>query len=160
MVQTTHDEIRCYANPKAVYASVGLVFILALAGLSGIFSGDKLSTELSVPFSILFVILALWILTHPKSYISVDKTNNTFRSSTFCFRVWDIPISTITRIGTRGTFAGALTIMTITYRKSNGNEKTVNCGSKQTFDKVSLQKVLDALVKINLKLHIPPELRK
>jgi hypothetical protein len=41
MAEGAHEEIRSYANPKAVYASVGLMFILALVGLSGIFSEDK-----------------------------------------------------------------------------------------------------------------------
>jgi hypothetical protein len=116
-----HDEIGCYASLKAVYASAGLMLLLALSSLSLAFNGDKLAIELSIFFFAIFIIFALWLLTHTKSYISVDKTSNTFLTSTFGFRVWDIPISTITRIGTRGTFAGALTIMTITYRKSNGN---------------------------------------
>ena len=153
------DEIKCYANPKAVYASGGLMFILALAGLSGIFSPDKLSAELSALFSILFLGLALWILMHPKSYISVDKTVGVFRSFAFGFRSREIPISAITHIGVRGTFLGAMAVMTITYRNPSGKEVTVRSVSKQSYDKASFHKVMDAISELNPRLRIPTELR-
>jgi len=51
MAEITHEEVRSYANPNTVYASAGLLFILAFAGLSGSFSGNGLSTDLSVLFS-------------------------------------------------------------------------------------------------------------
>jgi len=159
MADITHEEVRSYANPKAVYASAGLMFILALAGLSEIFGGDKLSTAVSVPFSILFLILAIWILTHPKSYISVDKTDGVFRSSAFGFRSRVIPISAITHIGTRSTYLGAMTVMTITYRKPSGREVTVRSVSKQSYDKASFHKVMDAIAELHPKLHIPAELK-
>jgi hypothetical protein len=159
MAQTTHDEIRCCANPKAVYASAGPMFILAFAGLSGSFSGNGLSTDLSVLFSTLLMILAVWILMHPKSFISVDKTDGVFRSRIFGVRSREIPISAITRIGTRGTFLGAMTVMTITYRKPTGKEVTVRSVSKQSYDKASFHKVMDAIAELNPKLHIPTELK-
>jgi hypothetical protein len=140
-----------------VYASVGLLLILAVAGLSGGFGGG-ISTDLSVAFSVLLMVVAVWIILHPKSYISVDKTDSIFRSYVFGFVSHEIPISSITDIGTTGSFLGALKIITITYRKSNGTEKTVRVGSKQTYNKVSLLKVLHYLVEINPKLHIPSEL--
>ena len=159
MVAGAHEEIRSCANTKTVYASAGLMFILALAGLSGGFSSNGLSTYLSVLFSILLMVLALWILTHPKSYISVDKTDGVFRSRIFGFRSREIPIAAITHIGIRGTFLGAMNVMTITYRKPNGKEVTVRSVSKQSFDKASFQKVMYTLVELNPKLHIPTELK-
>jgi len=105
------------------------------------------------------MILAVWILMHPKSLISVDKTDGVFRSRIFGVRSREIPISAITRIGTRGTFLGAMTVMTITYRKPTGKEVTVRSVSKQSYDKASFHKVMDAIAELNPKLHIPTELK-
>ena len=96
---------------------------------------------------------------HPKSYISVEKPVGVFRSFAFGFRSREIPISAITHIGIRGTFLGVMAVMTITYRKPNGKEVTVRSVSKQSYDKASFHKVMDAITELNPKLTIPAELR-
>jgi len=153
-----HDEVTCYANLKTVYASAGLLFILAIAGLSGSFGGG-IFADLSLAFSILLVAVAAWIILHPKSYVSVDKTDGVFRSRVFGFASHEIPISAITHIGTRGTFLGAMSVMTITYRKFDGKTVTVRSVSKQSYDKASFRNVMDAITELNPKLTIPAELR-
>jgi hypothetical protein len=157
MKKGDHDEITCYANPKTVCASAGLLFILAIAGLSEGFGGGVFA-DLSVAFSILLAAVAAWITLHPKSYISVDKTDGVFRSRVFGFASREIPISAITHIGTRGTFLGAMSIMTITYRKSDGKTVTVRSISKQSYDKASFRNVMNAITELNPKLTIPTEL--
>ena len=56
-------------------------------------------------------------------------------------------------------FLGAMTVMTITYRKLAGKEVTVRSVSKQSYDKASFHKVMDAIAELNPKLYIPPELK-
>ena len=77
----------------------------------------------------------------------------------FGFKSREIPVSAITHIGTRGTFLGAMSVMTITYRKPDGKEVTVRSVSKQSYDKVSFHKVMDAIAELNPKLQIPAELK-
>jgi hypothetical protein len=52
-----------------------------------------------------------------------------------------------------------MTVMTITYRKLAGKEVTVRSVSKQSYDKASFHKVMDAIAELNPKLHIPAELK-
>ena len=153
-----HDEIKCYASSKAVYVFAGMMFLLALAGLSAGFGDGPFYAQLPALFSGILVLVGLWILIHPKSYISIDKTDGMLRSSVFGFKTWEIPISSITRIETAGSFLGAIKIITISHRKPNGVERTVRAGSKQTYDKASLHKVLRGLVEVNPTLHMPSDL--
>lgn len=96
---------------------------------------------------------------HPQAYIAVDKSRGVFVWYAFGFKSREIPVSAITHIGTRGTFLGAMTVMTITYRKPTGKEVTVRSVSKQSYDKASFHKVMDAIAELNPKLHIPAELK-
>jgi hypothetical protein len=151
-MESNHNEIRAYTKPKAAYAFVGLLLFLAASGLS---VGPS---PFPIALSTILVVVALWILNHPRSYISIDRDNNVMKSFVFGIKNWEVPISTITNIGTNGTFLGAIKIMIISYRKFNGEEKTVRAGSIQAIDKASLHKVLQALGEMKPSLHIPTEL--
>lgn len=154
-----NNEIRSYADKRLVN---GLISIMAAYPLVAFFVAILNGRFLKV-WPVIFVIsMALWVLwiaSRRGTFIAVDSQRALLRASAFFLRPREIPIPLITHVGISGMF-GLWTVMDITYQKSDGSKKTVGCGAKETLDKVTFQKVLDAIVAINPTLHIPPELRK
>jgi len=106
------------------------------------------------------VAIFIWYMQRKYAYIAVDLEKNTLNAASFFgLPSKKIPISTINHIGTKGMYAGGMTVMTITYILPDGKMKKVLCGGKESLD-ANFQKILDALVEINPKLHVPAELRK
>ena len=151
-------EIRCYGRPRVAN---GLVLVIA-AGLSlmvaaGMLEGNYTSalTVAAIGYS---AISLVWIASRHGTFIAVDPDAKTLRASNFFMRTRPIPIDSITRIGTRGMFVGAVTEIEITYRESDGRRKTVGYGTKNFLDRKDLKRVFDALVTINPSLRVPNEL--
>jgi hypothetical protein len=151
-------EIRCYGKPRVAN---GLVLVIA-AGLSlmvgsGLLEGNY-TAALAVAAIGYFAVSLVWIGSRHGTFIAVDPDTKTLRASNFFIRTRPIPIDSITRIGTRGMFVGAVTEIEITYRESDGRRKTVGYGTKSFLDRKDLKRVFDALVAINPSLRVPNEL--
>src|SRR5215471_13504580 len=118
-------EIRCYGNSKVVNGLVGLMVAgFSLMLVAGILVGNYYVVLLlgSTIYPALFL---LWLASRRGNFIAVDPHLKTLRASNFFIKTRRIPISSITRIGTRGIFVGAATLIEVTYRKPNGREKTL-----------------------------------
>jgi len=100
----------------------------------------------------------LWVASRYGTFIAVDPDSKTLRAANFFIPTKSIPIASITHIGTRGMFVGAVTEIEITYREPDGRRKTVGYGTKNFLDRKDLKGVFDALVTINPNLHVPNEL--
>jgi hypothetical protein len=153
-------EIRCYGRP---HVANGLVLVIAIGLLlmvvAGVLDGNYFGT-LTVAVTGYFVLGVVWLASRRGTFIAVDPNTKTLRASNFFFRTKPIPIDSITHIGTRGMFVGAATEIEITYRKQNGQQKTVGYGTKTFFNHKDLRKLLDAIVSMNAALSVPAELRK
>jgi hypothetical protein len=154
-----NKEIRCYGNHRVANGLVGLMaggFSLMILG--GLLVGNYFVALLfgSIVYPALFL---LWYALRRGSFIAVDLDLKTLQASNFFIRTRGIPISSITRIDTRGIFAGAATLIEVTYRRPNGPEKTVGYGTTNFLNHADLRKLLDAIVDINSHLRIPSELR-
>ncbi len=151
-------EIRCYGSPKVAN---GFVFVIAaglfLMVISGIIEGNYVSA-LTVAAIGYTAVSLIWIASRHGTFIAVDPDTKILRASNFFIRTKQIPIVSITHIGTRGMFVGAATEIEITYRKPNGLQKTVGYGTKNFLNPKDLKRVLDALAEINPRLHVPKEL--
>jgi hypothetical protein len=157
---TANNEIRSYLNPSNGNITfgafgVGFLFLQLIA-----ISNGRFLKKLPVFLLIYPAIALVWYAQRKSTYIAVDLDKQTLNgSAVFFLPVRKIPIASITHIGTRGMYLGGLTVMAITYISPNGKKKTVGVGAKQTLDEVQFQKILDALVELNPKLHVPSELR-
>ena len=135
------------------------MLLMLLSSLSLWFDSVRYSPEATIFFSLVFALLALWVFMHPQAYIAVDKARGVFLGYEFGFKSREIPIAAITQIGIRGTFLGAMNVMTITYRKPDGKIVTIRSVSKQSYDKASFRNVMNAMTELNPRLTIPAELR-
>jgi hypothetical protein len=154
------DEIRCYGKPKALKGIV-LIMLLYPTILSIVsISNGRFFKVFWLPALIFFLIWLFWYTSRWGTYVVVNTRRETLSASNFFIKMKEIPIAAITRIGTRGMFVGAATIVEITYIKPNGKKQTLGYSTTNYLDHANLKKVLEALVSINPKLTIPPELRK
>ena len=69
-----------------------------------------------------------------------------------------IPLSSIVSLNTRGTFAGLLTEISLTYRDKDGTLRTIGTMNKQSLKKSEMQKFLTTLRSANRNITIPQEL--
>jgi hypothetical protein len=154
-----NKEIRCYGNNRVANGLIGIMVggfsVMLLAGV--VVGNYYVSVVLGV--CIYPLLWLLWYASRRGTFIVVDLGRRTLQGSNCFIRTRRIPIKAITRIGTRGMFAGAATEIEIIYREPNGREKTVGYGTTNFLDHQDLQKLLDAIVAINPLLHIPSELR-
>jgi hypothetical protein len=155
---TTSQQIKCYGSSKVVNGWFGIMaaypaVMLVITVANGRF--------FQVWPALLFAAFALWLWWHASrrgTYIAVDQRTRRIFGSNLFIRSRDIPIDAITGISTRQIFAGLATETEVTYRKSNGRQKTVGYGTTNFLDHVCLRRILDAIVAMNPKLRIPPEL--
>ena len=150
--------MRCYGSPKVANGFVLVIAAgLSLMVVSGVLEGNYRSalTVAAIGYS---VISLIWIASRHGTFIAVDPGARTLQASNFFIRTSAIPIDTITHIGTRGMFAGAVAEIEITYRQSDGRKKTVGYGTKNFLDPKDLKRFFDALIRINPGLRIPNEL--
>jgi RsiW-degrading membrane proteinase PrsW (M82 family) len=157
---SANKEVRAYmksSNANIAFGGMGICFVVLQ--LIAISSGTFTKT-LPIFLAIYVILGVVWYVQRKGVYIAVDMDKETLNGARFFgLPPKEIPIASIIRIGTRGMFVGGLTVMTVTYLLPSGKEKTVNAGGKQSFYAVQFQKILDALVEINPKIHIPSELR-
>jgi hypothetical protein len=69
-----------------------------------------------------------------------------------------IPLSDIVRLNARGTFAGLMTEITLTYRDKSGTLRTIGTMNKQSLKKREMKKFIDTLRSANPSIAIPQEL--
>jgi hypothetical protein len=153
------NEIRSYAYSSVMNVAIGIFSLYPVILLIVSVGNGSVSVVWPTIAAIAAAIVVLWIVSRRGAYISINTTDKTLSSAVFGLKTRSIAISSITHIGTRGAFGG-WTVMQITYRQSNGKERTGGYGAKQTLERKSFQEILDALVNINPNLHIPSELRK
>jgi hypothetical protein len=152
------NEIRCYGNPKVANGLVGVMTAgFSLMFLAGILVGNY-SVVLSLGGAVYPALFLLWFASRRGTFIAVDLQLETLQASNFFIRTRKIPIDSITRIGTRGIFVGAATLIEVTYNTTDGREKTLGYGTTNFLNHHGLRRVFDAIVAINPRLHIPSEL--
>jgi hypothetical protein len=160
ITMSASNEIRSYissSNTNVVFGGMGICFVaLQIISLArGLFT-----KTLPIYLVIYAVIAVIWYTQRRNAYMAVDLDKKTLSGIPFFFLLRKkIPITSITHIGTRRMFAGGMTVMTVTYTLPDGKKSTVNAGAKQSFDPISFHEILKAIIKINPKLQIPPELR-
>jgi hypothetical protein len=158
-MKTTKNEIRSYLksyNSAFGFGGIGACFLLFQ--IIAISNGRFFKT-LPAFLLIYLVIGFAWYIQRKVEYIAIDLEQKTLNSISFLgLPRRKIPVASMTHIGTRGMFAGGLTVMTITYTLPDGKKGTVNAGGKESLDS-NFEKILDTLVEMNPNLHIPPELR-
>jgi hypothetical protein len=113
-----------------------------------------------LPALVFFFIWLFWYTSRRGTYIQVNTARKTLSASNFFIKTKEIPIGSITHIGTRGMYVGAATLIQITYEKPSGRTQTLGYSRTNYLDHTNLKKILEALVSINPKLTIPSELRK
>jgi len=159
-MNTKDNEIRSYLKSSNTDITFGAFAIFAFVIQLIAASNGRFLKTLAI-FLLIYAALALiWYAQRRSTYIAVNfKKESLDAVATFFLPRRSIPIASIVHIGTRGMFAGGLTVMAVTYILPNGRKKTVNVGGKESLDQ-NFGKILDALVAINPKLDIPAELRK
>jgi hypothetical protein len=151
-------EIRCYGNPRVINGFAGVMAIYPVVAIFVSVLNGRVFLVSWLPFVFLIGIFQLWYASLHGTFIGVDLDSELLIASNWFIRTKPVPIGSITRLGTRGMFAGAATEVEITYRKPSGREKTVGYGTTTFLNPKELRRVLDALVKINPSVHIPHEL--
>jgi len=154
------DEIRCHGNPRALKGLVLLMLLYPIILTIVSVSNGRFFKVFWLPALVLFLIWLFWYTSRWGTYVAVNTRRETLYASNFFVKMREIPIAAITRIGTRGMFVGEATIVEITYIKPIGKKQTLGYSTTNYLDHANLKKILEALVSINPKLTIPPELRK
>jgi hypothetical protein len=103
------------------------------------------------------VLALLWVGFARGTYVEIDAKNNLYRTSGF-FMKKAIPLSSIVSLNTRGTFAGLMTEISLTYRDKDGTLRTIGTMNKQSLKKSEMQKFLTTLLSANPNVSIPQEL--
>jgi hypothetical protein len=152
------NEVKSYVRSRIVNGLIGIMAAYPLVMIVvSIFNG-----RVVIVWPIIVIVsLALWLLwiaARRGTFIAINLQRGVLRGSAFFLKPREIPIASITHVGTSGMFGG-WTVMEVTYQRPDGSKKTVGFGAKETLDKVSFEQILDALVRINPNLRIPPELR-
>jgi hypothetical protein len=153
------NEIRCYGNPKVVNGFFGIMAAYPLTMLLISLANARFVRVLPIIVLISLAISVWWVASRKGFFILVNPKSRTLQAVNFFIRTREIPIASITYIGTRGMFMGAATGIEVTYRKSDGMEKTVGYGTKNFLNPPDLQRVLETLVTINPSLELSAELR-
>jgi hypothetical protein len=103
------------------------------------------------------VLALLWAGFARGTYVEIDSKNDLYRTSGFFMRK-AIPLSSIVSLNTKGTFAGLLTEISLTYRDKDGTLRTIGTMNKQSLKKSEMQKFLTTLRSANRNITIPQEL--
>ena len=151
-------EIRCYGNPRVVNGFAGVMALYPVIAIFVSVVNGRFLLVWWLPLVFLIGIFLFWYASLRGTFIGVDLDRELLIASNWFIRTKPVPIGSITRLGTRGMFAGAATEIEITYRKPNGREKTVGYGTTAFLNPKELRRVVAALLRINSSLRLPNEL--
>ena len=154
------EEIRCYGKPRALKGLVLIMLPYPIIVTIVSISNGRFFQVFWLPALVFFLIWLFWYASRRGTYIVVNTAGKTLSASNFFIKAKEIPIASITCISTRGMYVGAATLIQITYEKPDGRKQTLGYSTTNYLDHANLKKILQALVSINPKLTIPPELRK
>jgi hypothetical protein len=157
---TNNDEIRCYQDPRIIVRVIEIVALYPLLLLGAAAYNGHFLQVLWLPVLIFALLFLFWYTARWGTYILVNKNKKILQASNYFFRTKPILVESIVSIDTRSAFAGAATEIEISYVKPDGKKTVLGYGARNFLNSDDLRKILETLVDINPKLHIPLELRK
>ena len=142
---------------SAANVLIGLLtpgFLMMALAFIGFDSVPKLGLAFAAGIGVLAL---LWVGFARGTYVEIDAKNNLYRTSGFFMRK-AIPLSSIVSLNTRGTFAGLMTEISLTYRDKDGTLRTIGTMNKQSLKKSEMRKFLTTLRSASPNITIPQEL--
>ena len=103
------------------------------------------------------VLALLWAGFARGTYVEIDAENDLYHTSGL-FIGKALPLSSIVSLNTRGTFAGLMTEISLTYRDKDGTLRTIGTMNKQSLKKSEMPKFLTTLRQANPNIIIHQEL--